>query len=637
MRIMNNIASLNAWKNLTLTDRAMNRSLERLSSGLRITRAADDAAGLAISEKMRSQLRGVNQAVRNASDGISLIQTAEGALQEVHSILQRMRELSVQSASDTLTDTDRAELQKEVNNLKIEIDRIGESTEFNTKKLLNGNVSEATTAQGTIMKSVELNRGNTASLTADDNVLATNWDTAQNTSFTVSLNGGETTKTLSLAGNLADAAATRDAMQALIDADADLVGKVAVSLDGDQLVFNRLQTGADKDLEISAVQTSVRSSGVQAGFDFSANGANFDLSVGGTTANIALNQNNATAEDVRAEIATRIAASALNGMVEVSLDATDRLVFTTTEAHAAKTIEIANKAGPGAASLEVDVAVTQNAMTRLGLVDGTAADNSVAAAGATGSAPVTADDFVLTLFDDVSNPFNLSVGNEVQIEGIVNGEKLTGTFTINSDSTMADLLAQVQSVLGTDNIQSVSLSAEGRIAVESRAGTAFAASDIKLSITDKNLFNNKLSAFEETQVAQDDRTDAALNFHIGANSGQGMKVGIADMRKQALGIQSVDVGTHQGASIAITLIDRAMNQVSAERANLGAVQNRLEHTINNLNTQAENLSAAESRIRDADMAFEMSIFTRNQILIQAGTAMMAQANVKTQAVLQLLG
>src|SRR6056297_667598 len=141
MRVNHNIPALNAWRQGTIIQRQMSKTLERLSSGLRINRAADDAAGLAISEKMRAQIRGLDQATRNAQDGISLIQTAEGALNETHSILQRMRELSVQAANDTYTSTDRQEIQKEIDQLTSEIDRISATTEFNQKKLLDGSTS----------------------------------------------------------------------------------------------------------------------------------------------------------------------------------------------------------------------------------------------------------------------------------------------------------------------------------------------------------------------------------------------------------------------------------------------------------------------------------------------------------------
>jgi len=281
MRINHNLSALNAWRALSQTDNAMTKSLEKLSSGLRINRAADDAAGLAISEKMRGQIRGLNQAIRNAQDGISLIQTAEGALNETHAILQRMRELAVQAATDTNTDKDRAQLQSEVTQLIEELNRIAKDTEFNTQKLLDGSFKDKT-------------------------------------------------------------------------------------------------------------------------------------------------------------------------------------------------------------------------------------------------------------------------------------------------------------------------------------------------------------------------------IHIGANAGQTLKIEISDMTASALGVEAdgndgegqskgVDISNQTDAEAAITTIDTALVKVSTERANLGAIQNRLEHTINNLSVAAENLTAAESRIRDVDMAKEMMEFTKNQILIQAGTAMLANANVRPQSVLQLLG
>src|SRR5690554_6645133 len=159
MRINNNISALNAWRGLTNTDNALSKSLEKLSSGLRINRAGDDAAGLAISEKMRGQIRGLKQAMRNAQDGISLLQTAEGALNETHSILQRMRELATQASTDTNTLDDRKEIQKEINQLLEEIDRIGDNTEFNTKKLINGDLAGTGAAGGGSTTPAEVSGG----------------------------------------------------------------------------------------------------------------------------------------------------------------------------------------------------------------------------------------------------------------------------------------------------------------------------------------------------------------------------------------------------------------------------------------------------------------------------------------------
>ncbi|SCZ77880.1 flagellin [Acidaminobacter hydrogenoformans DSM 2784] len=362
MRINNNISALNTYSRLSSAQSAQSKSLEKLSSGLRINKAGDDAAGLAISEKMRGQIKGLNQSVRNAQDGISLIQTAEGALNETHSILNRMRELAVQSSNDTNTDVDRGEIDKEMKQLSDEIDRIAGTTEFNKKTLLNGGLG-ATVEQ----------------------------DAA-------------TTTLLAGAG----------------------VAKVA-------------STGA-------------------------------------------------------------------------------------------------------------------------------AADTYTISSGAAGE---------LTM--------------------------------VNSAGTKS------QTITNADGAQKLNFSDFG-ITVET------------------NAFYTADDAVGDVVV-----TGGSLKFQIGANEGQDMDLSINEMTSGGLNIDTIDVTTQAGASSAITAIDDAIELVSAERSKLGAVQNRLDHTINNLTTTSENLTAAESRIRDVDMAKEMMDFTKNNILNQAATAMLAQANQMPQGVLQLLG
>jgi flagellin len=337
MRINHNISALNTYRQLTVNVTASSKSLEKLSSGYRINRAGDDAAGLAISEKMRGQIRGLEMASKNAQDGISLIQTAEGALNETHAILQRMRELAVQSATDTNTDDDRAELQKEVEQLLEEIDRIANNTEFNTKKLLDGSFKDAV--------------------------------------FQIGANAGQTV-TLS-------------------------IGKMDTSVSG--------------------------AGGVPSG---------------------------------------------------------------------------------GGAS---------------GVVSG--------------------------------------------VSGVPSGGGVSGGVS-------------------------------GVSGVPSGGGASGGVSGVS-----------------------------------GVPSGGG---GGTTVSGAGLGIANVNISTQAGASAAITTIQNAINKVSSERAKLGAIQNRLEHTINNLGTAAENLTASESRIRDVDMAKEIMEFTKNAILQQAAQAMLAQANMQPQGVLQLL-
>ncbi|GGM35421.1 flagellin [Paraliobacillus quinghaiensis] len=375
MRINHNIAALNTHRQLGSAQNAQQKSMEKLSSGLRINNASDDAAGLAISEKMRGQIRGLDQASTNAQDGISMIQTAEGALNETHSILQRMRELATQSSNDTNTDTDRGEIQKEINQLTEEIDRIANTTEFNTQKLLDG----SKTAEGTTDATAE--------------ILSQSSDT-----FTV------------------DAA--------------------------------------------SVENTAITESG------------SFYVEVGSETT--------------------------------------------------------------------------------------------------------------------TANEFNVSI------------TKADGTVT---NTTVA-------------------------------AGSAIAVGDISVDVASTIATGDTAGINVQDDVAY--TANNAVSFQIGANTGQIMDVDINDMSSSGLNLEGIKVDTQGAAEASISAIESALREVSGERSKLGAFQNRLDHTINNLGTSSENLTAAESRIRDVDMAKEMMNQTKNSILGQAAQAMLAQANQQPQGVLQLL-
>lgn len=381
MRIQHNISALNAHRQLMGNNTAIGKNLEKLSSGYRINRAGDDAAGLAISEKMRGQIRGLNQALSNAQDGISLIQTAEGGLNETHAILQRMRELAVQSANGTYKDeVDRANINKEVSALKSEIDRIAESTHFNKINLLDGTL------------------------------------------------GGYG---LDPIANLGD------------------TGLSAISMYG-----GRLEVG----------------------------------------------------DEITVSVATDGTVSATTSATGITFNATDN--------------------GDGTVSL-------------VAVVDGSAA---------------TADD----------------------------AKKFEGLTIVATKS--------------------------------------------ELPSTDTNY---------TVKVAN---ASKGLTFQIGANGvdNQQVTLAVADMSSEGIGVDDISVATQEVAAAAIAKIDAAINMVSGTRADLGALQNRLEHTVNNLGTTGENLTSAESRIRDVDMAKEMMELTKNNILAQASQVMLAQANTLPQGVLQLL-
>ena len=389
MIINHNMNALNAHRNMGVNNTNAGKSMEKLSSGLRINRAGDDAAGLAISEKMRGQIRGLEQSSRNAADGISMIQTAEGALNETTNILQRMRELAVQASNDTNTSSDREEIQKEINALTEEVDRIANNTEFNTQKLLNGNKSGV---------------------------------------------GG------------------------------DVVNEEVVAEKGK---------------------------------------FNIDL------------------------------ATALVEHDELTIDGTTYKVKNT----------------------------------------------------------------------DLANPATFKASLEAAFDGY--------TFTVNANNKTISMEQKV----GEDK-EKVSITVNGK--------------NVKAEVEKAGV-----------TAREEEISEGKANIQVGANSNQSMNIEIGDMRAKALNItdgagKSLSVLSAEDANKAITAFDAALNDVSSQRANLGAVQNRLEYTISNLDNTAENLTSAESTLRDVDMAKEMMEYSKNNILNQAAQAMISQANQQPQNVLQLL-
>lgn len=540
MRIQTNVAALNSWRSLNQTQGTMSKHLERLSSGMRINRAADDAAGLAISEKMRAQIRGLNQAVRNAQDGISLIQTAEGGLSEVHSILQRVRELADQSANGTNTDVDRTSLQDEVKQLMEEIDRIGNTTEFNTMKLLNGNL-RAAGASGVIGSKVF---GDVAAKATGGEFIKTDYSSA-------------------------------------LDFDADetiVVDGHTISIDW----ASRL-TGAERLL-------------LQGNYDDTASGTNM----------------NAAQQDA--------VVAAFNRVINESIDA----------------YNAGSSSGTQVSHVKVTVDTGQ-----LVIESGTKGEQSSIRVNAASASEVLGTYFGAGAAEGYSEVLTAVDGKSLQFQ--VNGVTLkTGAIGAPGDTTANALAAEIQTVMqaaidayhtasglaeGDDGyIQPVSVNVqEGRLVVSSGSGVvSFRELEGETTVASLGLLDTGVTSEE------------GMIFQIGANRGQTMSFSIKDVRTAALGIASTSVATAADASLTLDSLDKAITAVSGERSKLGALQNRLDHTVTNLQVSSENLTAAESRVRDADMAQEMMEFTKNQILLQAGTAMLAQANQSPQQVLQLL-
>lgn len=457
MRINHNIAALNTYRQLTVNNTQTQKALEKLSSGLRINRAGDDAAGLAISEKMRGQIRGLEMASKNAQDGISLIQTAEGALTEVHAILQRMRELAVQAANDTNNDSDRAEIQKEIEQLKSEINRISTDTEFNTKTLLDGSI------------------GQTASLGAN-------------------------------AAEVVDVRA--------VDSNAEGTFTITIS---------NVEVGTDNFISAGGI-------------------AKTDVTINSADSASGVN-------DIKAGTYTIEITGATDSVTAILKDAQGNEVGRVEKADSTNEIVIKNNAG--------DTLVT------------------IAAGKYNGNEGII--------------KFDVTITADIEVEGPDGSVKNYSGVKADSNSVMT--------VAGLELDVAANLQAD------------------------------------KTQV---DVKNNGVQFHIGANEGQTTRLAINRIDIDSLKVADVDVRTQSGAEAAITSINKAIETVSSERSKLGAIQNRLEHTINNLGTSAENLTAAESRIRDVDMAKEMMEFTKQSILSQAAQAMLAQANQMPQGVLQLL-
>lgn len=517
MIVNTNVASLNAQKSLLGTNNAMQKSLEKLSSGSRINKAADDAAGLAMSEKMRGQIKGLNQAVRNAQSAISLIQTAEGALNETHSILQRMRELAVQSASDTNTSDDRSKIQAEMDQLSKEITRISNTTEFNTQKLLNG----------------AINTGN-----IDDLTFHIGSNKGQNIDLSIS---AMDSFSLGVAGSVASGSVTSDGNQIASASVARTFGA-------------GIADGATIGITIADV-TAAHAESVA--LDNGATDATLTIE---TTSNTTeLNDYSIKFVESNAEIATSI--DTVNKQITVTADFQGD--------------------GTGAPAAVADIYTNIN--QALG------ANGFTAQLAATGASDFAVDDYGT---GDSASFQSLSAG-VTGSDGSLTAVTFGGSQTVNVNDT--DTAVTVSS--GT--YQGLTINMTPGQQVSDLSGSQQVAID--LSGSQSATFTNN-----------------ALSVDATASAG-------------------IDVSTKTSANASITTIDNAINTVSEERSKLGAFQNRLEHTINNLQASSENMTSAESRIRDVDMAAEMSAFTKSQILSQAGVAMLAQANQVPQAVLKLLG
>ncbi|QOR66248.1 flagellinolysin [Cytobacillus suaedae] len=549
MRINHNIAALNTYRQLSTANSGMSKSMEKLSSGLRINRAGDDAAGLAISEKMRGQIRGLEQASRNSQDGISMLQTAEGAAGVIQDMLQRGRELSVQAANGTLTDSDRLSINEELEQLKSQISTVANDTEFNTIKMLNS--ASISSSNETMISDIK------AKLTdwIDDSLTTINNNLGLSPSFTgktmnveffessvgaaASMGTGDGGNTLTLRLNLT-------AINSVRNTSDDGWGQVD-ALVAHEIVHALQFTEIDQTLSggIPIWFTEGVATAVQGGVPFlntysPMSGANITTSWNGDYG------------------------SAYGAVMALHESTTGGIQAILTELQGGATL---------------DQALDNTIQSDVGEISGTLDFTNTADFVSWFNNSAGANNYLDTS-SDFDNPIGTIAPTQGQIRtGVVSPEGIVTNNTVNDNGNIFNLVYQ----------------------------------------------NSGSGASGKT-----------INVQVGANENQSIEFDTVNITASGLGISGVSVLTSKDADEAISVFDEALQQVSGVRGKFGALQNRLEHTINNLNNTSENLTGSESRIRDVDMASEMMNQTKNSILSQAAQAMLAQANQQPQGVLQLL-
>ena len=703
MVVQHNIMALNAYNRLANNNSFVSKNLEKLSSGYKINRAGDDAAGLAISEKMRAQITGLERASDNAQDGISLVQTAEGALTEVHSMLNRMVELATQSANGTYDNTtDRANLQKEIESLQNEIDRIADETNFNGISLLDGSMVEAAGVSigATVNTSVEAVKtgvlGTAATTKANgavDGVLSagttgvkysatlyvgdlTNSDTANAKNFVVNYadNAG-TAKAVTIsvaasgtitAQDVADAlnggtgTDTGTAIAATANADGKFNELYAVTVGDDNTITITAKNADDFEvngkkvdgtklgsisIDVSSFATAdVTTATEQIKEDYNGDGTATSIvygSLAGTeTAGTATTTGSYQVASMKYTITGSTAADLHNKGITVGgktyviqdgeealegTDGTETVIKWDTDLNTTLTnLAAAITADEGSSGLVATVA--DGALT---VAESTNTAAAVLAGGDAGkAASLIADKQFTTTASSASSTNTIAIDASKLTSGTtITVAGKTYFLTSNDEQKIADGQIRV-SFAPNSSSADVAAAFKAKLDANLVGGTAASVTDGTITITDT-------AAADGTDISAE---GSGLTLQIGDTASQRISVKVASMDSKSLGvdISKVNISTVDGATTAVDIVKKAINAVSSTRADLGAIQNRLEYTVNNLATTTENLTSAESRIRDTDMAKEMMAYTKNNVLSQAAQAMLAQANQQPQQVLQLL-
>ncbi|MCA1248663.1 flagellin [Massilia sp. MS-15] len=708
--INTNLSSLNAQNNLSKSQASLTTSLQRLSTGLRINSAKDDAAGMAISERMSSQITGLNQAARNSNDGISMAQTAEGALSSIGDSLQRIRELAVQSANGSNTDADRASMQEEADQLLQEIDRVASQTKFNGRTLLDGSLKNqqfqvGANAGETISFSV--GSAKTQSLGSSSAAAIT---TAQNAGNTALKEGAFSLNGIAIGPSMAgaDTASTKEAASSAIAKAAAVNAKSAesgvtatvnatevggTSMVGearsgtvkinnvDITISTSTDTAATRSAVVAAINAKSAQTGVTAedtGSDkggvklIAADGRNIDIDFGGGGTDPTAAGTGLAAEETYSGSITLnsdkdiVVSSNLNGPAGDGGIKDAGLVAGTYSAQTAYTSTTNVAAGAHTAIAAGDFTINGTAIGASVASSDTASVYDKASSGIAKAAAINAisDKTGVTATvnaTEVGGTTTDMTGGGTTGKLVINGVS-TAAITTTTDSAanrkaVVDAINAISGQTGVtaldtnDDSKGVTLSAADGRNVTIYQTTAAGAQGGTLTDATTGLNSASLTAPAVPPGAAAATTatytstitlSSTSEFKIGSGSTDAgtaalsLKVGTYGNGRSGEALDKLDISTAEGANKAIVSIDNALKTVNSARSNLGAIQNRFSAVVSNLQSTSENLSASRSRIRDADFAQETANMTRGQILQQAGTAMLAQANSLPNGVLSLL-
>ncbi len=595
-----NIEALNAQRNLNVNNNKLGKSIQRLSSGLRINSAADDAAGLSIATKFQAQVRGSNQAIRNANNAISLVQVAEGGIDTITNILQRLRELAVQAASDDNTNTDRNTLTKEADNLVTELTRVSNTSEFNTQTLLDGSFKNSLIQMGANAdQTLAINFGDLrgTAIGARAEFIADIGD-----GITTSINEGFGAGEIKINGIDVAATNSADDQFSVLDLSSKQLGSAVSTMtlnffvNGTSITVSMIVNQAGSEIAAS-IANAVTAAGITNVTARVVNESGYVLeATGGETLQLALS--NAGAAATSGNVISMAGLSDLAS--NFAIGSTD--------------VAITNNNGESSA---IAKSVAINAIRSTSTVQAKAVEHQVTANAAVAAGILSSGDVFINGIDIGSVTITANDGTGALVTAINSKVGESGvTATINGSGKLVLTAADGRNIAITTKDTTTATTTLGLDAADMN-GTSFVyRGQVRLNSSETFLLTSASSLADLDPTLSTSKSVAK------------------DL--STFNVNSLKIDTQKNATAAILTLDAALDDVNTLRSDIGAIQNRIEFAIQNLEIAAENTSASESRIRDADFAKEVAILTKNQILVQAGASMLAQANGLPQIALQLL-